>query len=79
MPTSRNLDSTAHPFSTARARTRALGAAKMARMFSEPFVGSLGGHVDAVEVIARKPHNLSVVASASWDGGGFNLALNENT
>ena len=48
---------------------RALNAAKMERMFSKPFVGSLDGHVDAVEVLSRKPQSLSIVASASWDGG----------
>lgn len=50
---------------------RALNAAKMERMFAKPFVGSLEGHVDAVEVLARKPASLTTVASASWDGGAF--------
>ncbi|THG99914.1 hypothetical protein EW145_g7169 [Phellinidium pouzarii] len=67
-PTSRNLDPNIHPFARARERMRALNAAKMERMFSKPFVGSLDGHIDAVEVLARKPQSLSVVASASWDG-----------
>ena len=52
---------------------RALNAAKLERMFSKPFVASLDGHIDAVEVLARKPHSLSVVASASWDGGECQL------
>lgn len=68
-PTSRNLDPNMHPFARQRERMRALNAAKMERMFSKPFVGSLDGHVDAVEVMSRKPQSLSLVASASWDGG----------
>jgi WD repeat and SOF domain-containing protein 1 len=68
-PTSRNLDPLMHPFSRARERTRALNAAKMDRIFAKPFVDSLEGHVDAVEVIARKPGSLRTIASGSWDGG----------
>ncbi|KAI5115053.1 hypothetical protein M0805_005214, partial [Coniferiporia weirii] len=67
-PTSRNLDPNVHPFARARERMRALNATKMEKMFAKPFVGSLDGHIDAVEVLARKPHSLSAVASASWDG-----------
>jgi hypothetical protein len=58
-----------HPFARARERIRAVNAAKMSRMFAKPFVGSLEGHIDAVEVIARKPDSLSTIASGSWDGG----------
>ncbi|KAL5478492.1 SOF1 [Sanghuangporus weigelae] len=68
VPRSRNLDPNVHPFARHRERMRALNAAKMERMFSKPFVGNLDGHIDAVEVLARKPQSLSVVASASWDG-----------
>lgn len=70
-PTSRNLDPLLHPFARARERTRALNAAKMDRIFAKPFVDSLEGHVDAVEVLCRKPGSLNVVASGSWDGGTF--------
>ena len=62
-----------HPFARARERMRALNAAKMERMFAKPFVASLEGHVDAVEVLARKPASLTTVASASWDGGSYAL------
>lgn len=58
-----------HPFARARERTRALNAAKMDRIFAKPFVDALEGHVDAVEVMCRKPETLSVIASGSWDGG----------
>ena len=68
-PTQRNLDPKMHPFSRARERTRALNAAKMERMFAKPFIASLEGHVDAVEVMVRKPDSVTDVASGSWDGG----------
>lgn len=68
-PTSRNLNPLMHPFARARERTRALNAAKMDRIFAKPFVDSLEGHVDAVEVLCRKPGTLTTVASGSWDGG----------
>ncbi|KAF5325434.1 hypothetical protein D9619_009762 [Psilocybe cf. subviscida] len=68
-PTSRNLNPLMHPFQRARERTRALNAAKMDRMFAKPFIASLEGHVDAVEVLCRRPGSLTSVASGSWDGG----------
>ncbi|KIY49703.1 WD40 repeat-like protein [Fistulina hepatica ATCC 64428] len=67
-PTSRNLDPLMHPFARARERTRALNAVKMERMFAKPFVASLDGHVDAVEVLARRPGSATDLASGSWDG-----------
>lgn len=68
---SRNLDPLMHPFARARERTRALNAAKMDRMFAKPFVAALEGHMDAIEVLAKKPHDLITVASGSWDGGAL--------
>lgn len=53
---------------------RALNAAKMDKMFAKPFIASLEGHIDAVEVLCRKPGTVHVVASGSWDGGEFFLA-----
>jgi WD repeat and SOF domain-containing protein 1 len=70
-PTSRNLDPLMHPFSRARERNRALNASKMDRLFAKPFVGALEGHIDAIEVLCKKPGSLSTVASGSWDGGEF--------
>ena len=58
-----------HPFARARERIRALNAAKMDRMFAKPFIASLEGHVDAVEVLARQHGSLTTVGSGSWDGG----------
>lgn len=68
-PTSRNLNPLMHPFAKARERIRALNAAKMDRMFAKPFVDSLGGHVDGVEVLVRQQGSLTTLASGSWDGG----------
>lgn len=48
---------------------RALNAAKMDRMFAKPFIASLEGHIDAVEVLCKKPMTVNIVASGSWDGG----------
>ena len=70
-PLSRNLDPKVHPFARQRERMRALNAAKLDRIFAKPFVGSLDGHVEAVEVLARRPKSLSEVASGSWDGGAY--------
>jgi len=41
----------------------------MERIFAKPFVDSLEGHTDAVEVLTRKPGSLTTIASGSWDGG----------
>ncbi|KAF9045544.1 WD40 repeat-like protein [Panaeolus papilionaceus] len=68
-PVQRNLNPLMHPFSRARERTRALNAAKMDRMFAKPFIDSLEGHIDAVEVLCRQPGSLTTLASGSWDGG----------
>ncbi|KDQ56695.1 hypothetical protein JAAARDRAFT_36189 [Jaapia argillacea MUCL 33604] len=67
-PTSRNLDPLLHPFARARERTRALNAAKLEKLFAKPFVSALEGHVDAVEVVVRRPASVGVVASGSWCG-----------
>lgn len=64
-----------HPFAKARERTRALNAAKLDKIFSKPFVDSLEGHIDAVEVLAKPLESLTTVASGSWDGGEPNLLL----
>jgi DDB1- and CUL4-associated factor 13 len=70
-PVARNLDPLMHPFAKARERVRALNAAKIERMFAKPFLASLEGHVDGVNVVVRKMHSLAVIASASADGGIF--------
>ncbi|KAJ7594402.1 WD40 repeat-like protein [Mycena floridula] len=78
-PTSRNLNPLMHPFARARERTRALNAAKMDRIFAKPFVDSLEGHLDSVEVLIRQPGSLTTVASGSWDGGIIVHNLSQRT
>ncbi|KAJ3516632.1 hypothetical protein NMY22_g14160 [Coprinellus aureogranulatus] len=68
-PVQRNLNPTMHPFAKARERTRALNAAKLDKIFAKPFVDSLEGHIDAVEVLTKPLESLTTVASGSWDGG----------
>lgn len=60
-----------HPFAKARERTRALNAAKLDKIFAKPFVDSLEGHIDAVEVLTKPLESLTTVASGSWDGGAL--------
>lgn len=64
-----------HPFAKARERTRALNAAKLDKIFSKPFVDSLEGHIDAVEVLVKPLESLTTVASGSWDGGAYRRLL----
>lgn len=64
----RNLDPSLHPFEAPREYTRALNAVKLERVFAKPFVGSLDGHTDGVNCIARHPTSLSVLLSGSCDG-----------
>jgi WD repeat and SOF domain-containing protein 1 len=64
-----------HPFAKARERTRALNAAKLDKIFAKPFVDSLEGHIDAVEVLTKPLESLTTVASGSWDGGAYALSF----
>jgi WD repeat and SOF domain-containing protein 1 len=47
---------------------RAVAAAKMDRMFAKPFIASLDGHSDSVQVIARSRSLLAPVFSGGADG-----------
>jgi len=47
---------------------RALAAAKMDRMFAKPFVASLDGHSDSVQVISRSRSLLAPIFSGGADG-----------
>mmetsp|Transcript_21435 Transcript_21435/g.46581 ORF Transcript_21435/g.46581 Transcript_21435/m.46581 type:complete len:517 (+) Transcript_21435:329-1879(+) len=68
-PTHKNLNPAAHPQARAREYTRAVTAAKLDRMFAQPFVGELkGGHVDAVSCMAICRTNLCPVVSGCVDG-----------
>lgn len=51
---SKNPDPILHPFQQQREYVRALNAAKLERMFSKPFLASLGeGHIEGVYAMAR--------------------------
>ncbi|KAJ8656956.1 hypothetical protein O0I10_007290 [Lichtheimia ornata] len=64
----RNLDPTAHPFQQGREYVRALNSVKLDRMFSKPFIGAMGGHIDGVYCMAKHPNQLNTVISGSGDG-----------
>lgn len=67
----RNVDPSLHPFESAREYTRALNAAKLERVFAKPFVGSLDGHTDGVNCMAKFRKSLSLLLSGSCDGEVF--------
>mmetsp|Transcript_8400 Transcript_8400/g.15271 ORF Transcript_8400/g.15271 Transcript_8400/m.15271 type:complete len:509 (-) Transcript_8400:52-1578(-) len=68
-PTHKNLNPSSHPQARAREYTRAVTAAKLDRMFAQPFVGELkGGHVDAVSCMAICRTNLCPAVSGCVDG-----------
>ncbi|KAL7443426.1 hypothetical protein ACHAXM_012087 [Skeletonema potamos] len=68
-PTHKNLNPQSHPQARAREYTRAVTAAKLDRMFANPFLGELkGGHVDAVSSLAICRTNLCPVVSGAVDG-----------
>ncbi|XP_052236826.1 DDB1- and CUL4-associated factor 13-like [Dreissena polymorpha] len=64
----RNYDPTLHPFEAPREYIRALNATKLERVFAKPFIGSLDGHRDGVNCLAKHPHQLSTLVSGSYDG-----------
>ncbi|KAL9186394.1 hypothetical protein ACHAXT_005632 [Thalassiosira profunda] len=68
-PEHKNIDPSSHPQARAREYTRAVTAAKLDRMFAQPFLGELkGGHVDAVSCLAICRTNLCPVVSGCVDG-----------
>ena len=73
----RNIDPSLHPFEAAREYTRALNAAKLERVFAKPFVGSLDGHTDGVNCMAKFQKSLSLLLSGSCNGevGAINIAM----
>lgn len=64
----RNYDPAQHPFEAAREYQRAINAAKLERVFSKPFVGSLDGHGDGITAMATHPQRLAWMASGAADG-----------
>ncbi|KAJ2999250.1 DDB1- and CUL4-associated factor 13 [Globomyces sp. JEL0801] len=64
----RNVDPALHPFEKAREYTRALNAVKLDKVFANPFLASLNGHVDGVYCLAKHPTELTRIFSGSADG-----------
>ncbi|OQR79862.1 DDB1- and CUL4-associated factor 13-like [Tropilaelaps mercedesae] len=64
----RNVAPELHPLAITREYTAAVNAAKLDRIFAKPFLCSLGGHRDAVELLAKHPDRISGAVSASADG-----------
>lgn len=64
----RNYDPSLHPFEASREYIRALNATKLERVFAKPFVGSLDGHKDGVNCLAKHPTQLSTLVSGAFDG-----------
>ncbi|KAG5271026.1 hypothetical protein AALO_G00175050 [Alosa alosa] len=64
----RNYDPTLHPFEVPREYTRALNATKLERVFAKPFVGSLDGHRDGINCMAKHSKSLSILLSGACDG-----------
>lgn len=75
----RNFNTPADPFRSQVEYTRALNATKLERVFAKPFVASLDGHVDGVQVLAKHPNRPSTVFSGARDGQVkiWNLASRE--
>ncbi|ULU04073.1 hypothetical protein L5515_013250 [Caenorhabditis briggsae] len=75
----RNFNTPADPFRAQTEYTRALNATKLERVFAKPFVASLDGHVDGVQVLAKHPNRPSTVFSGARDGQVkiWNLASRE--
>lgn len=68
-PSHKNLNPSSHPQARAREYTRAVTAAKLDRMFAQPFVGDLkGGHVDAISCLSICRTNLCPIVSGCVDG-----------
>jgi DDB1- and CUL4-associated factor 13 len=64
----RNVDPALHPLEAQKEYKRAVNAAKMERMFAQPFVGALEGHADGVMCLSTSPTSLALVVSGAGDG-----------
>ncbi|KAM7292824.1 DDB1- and CUL4-associated factor 13 [Ixodes scapularis] len=64
----RNYDPSLHPFEVCREYTRAMNAVKLDKIFAKPFLGSLDGHRDGVQVLQKHPKSLSHLISGACDG-----------
>ncbi|CAB3405486.1 unnamed protein product [Caenorhabditis bovis] len=64
----RNFNTPKDPFRSQTEYTRALNATKLERVFAKPFVCSLDGHLDGVQVLSKHPSRPSIFLSGSRDG-----------
>lgn len=67
-PSFRNYDVRLHPLQTAREYQRALTAVKIDKIFAQPFICSLNGHLDSVKSLARCHQTVDDFFSGSCDG-----------
>lgn len=65
----RNYDPKFNPMAKQTEFTRAIRAAKLDRMFANPFVAALSGHRDTIQSIATDYNSLSTVVTGAGDGG----------
>lgn len=64
----RNPDPSLHPLQRATEVTRAVAAAKLARVFAKPLVGALDGHADSITCLARSTRAVGMLVSGAADG-----------
>jgi WD repeat and SOF domain-containing protein 1 len=64
----RSLNPNLHPFQKAREYQRAVIAAKMDKMFAQPFVAAMPNHSDGISCFAKSFKSLQNFISGSWDG-----------
>jgi WD repeat and SOF domain-containing protein 1 len=64
----RNVDPALHPLEAQKEYKRAVNAAKMERMFAQPLLGALEGHMDGVMCLGTSPTSLAVLVSGAGDG-----------
>lgn len=64
----KNADPKLHPFEGAREERRAVNAAKLDRVFAQPFLGAMADHTDGVYCSAINPTSLVSFVSGAADG-----------
>ena len=64
----KNTDPSLHPMAQQTEYVRAVRAAKMKKMFSKPFIGSLEGHSESVYSLCRHHRNNKVMVSGGAEG-----------
>ncbi len=62
------MDPALHPFAKEREYTRALNAAKLDKLFAQPFVAAFKGHMDGIYCLRRHPDEVNVLLSGDFAG-----------